>query len=102
MAGFVIVLFAAGVLSGIGMFLFAPLRPLSPFALVAVFASLGAALLCWIFGIGLERAFGESAGGIGFFGGYILGGLLGALLGYKSAVSIRIDLLKDANADRCD
>jgi hypothetical protein len=90
MMGFVFVLFVAGIIGGIVLYACSSLRHLSPFAFVPIVASLGALLLCWGLAVGLERAFAsERAGGLGFFGGYALGGILGTWLGYRLALSLR-------------
>jgi hypothetical protein len=90
MMGLVFTLFVAGIIGGVAMYALRPLRHLSPFALVPIIGSLGALLLCWGLAVGLERAFtSERAGGLGFFGGYAFGGLLGAWLGYRLALSLR-------------
>src|ERR1700730_11901751 len=90
MMGFVFVLFVAGIISGILLYAIRSLRHLSPFACVPIIASLGALLFCWGLAVGLEHAFtSERIGGLGFFGGYALGGILGAWLGYRLALSLR-------------
>ena len=75
-------IFAAGTVGGIILCVVRSLRRFAPFALVPVLAAVGSLLFCWGLAVGLERLFvSQQAGGIGFFGGYVLGGLLGAGVG---------------------
>lgn len=89
MMGLLFAVFAAGIVGGIILCLVRPLRRLAPFALVPVLAAFGSLLLCLSLGVGLERLFvSQQAGGIGFFGGYVLGGLLGAGVGTWLALKL--------------
>jgi hypothetical protein len=90
MMGFVLVLFVGGIISGVALYAFSSLRHLSPFAFVPIIASLCALVLCWGIAVGLDRAFAsERISGLGFLGGYAVGGLLSAWLGYRFALWLR-------------
>lgn len=89
MMGLLFAIFAAGVLSAMVLCLTCSLRRFAPFALVPVLAAVGSLLFCWGLGISLERLFASSqAGGIGFFTGYVFGGLLGAGAGAWLALAL--------------
>jgi hypothetical protein len=82
MMGLLFTIFAAGATGGIILSLVRSLRRFAPFALVPVLAAAGSLLSCWGLAVGLERLFAsQRAGGIGFFGGYVLGALLGTGVG---------------------
>ncbi len=86
MMGLLFVMFTAGALSAAFLFIRRPWRRFIPFVWVPILASTGALVLCWALALGLEQLFASSrAGGVGFFAGYILGGLLGGGLGYWRA-----------------
>jgi len=92
MMGFVVVLFEAGLIGGIILYFIKSLRHLSPFVLVAAAGALGAFLLFCTFTIGIESnrvAIPYSIGLSISFGGYIIGGVLGALCGCRLAIMIR-------------
>ena len=75
-------LFVAGPVSAFVLYLAPPCRYLVPFALVPVCASVGAFVLCVVLSMSLQQLFhSQQAGGLGFLGGYFLGGLLGAWAG---------------------
>src|ERR1700730_14586765 len=95
MMGFVVVLLAVGVLGGIILFTWKTLRHYSPFAPVAITGALGALILCWTLALGLERTFNSEIGGAGFFGGYAVGGAVGAWLGYRVALLLRARYRRD-------
>ena len=61
--------------------------------------ALGALALCCTLAIGLEWVFNsQTAGGIGFFGGYAFGGIVGAWGGYRAAIWIRAKIALDGDA----
>jgi len=95
MMGFVFVLFVAGSIGGGFLYAFTPLRPFSPFALAPIAGAIGALVSSCVLAIALEAAFGSLAGGLGFFGGYSCGGLVGAWLGYRRAIAIRRQIITD-------
>ncbi len=85
MLGLLFMLFVAGLLSAPVLYL-VPGRRLAPFALVPIFGAVGAFVSCVGLSIGLEQLFAsQRVGGLGFFGGYLLGGLLGASAGFRLA-----------------
>jgi len=89
MMGLLFAVFAAGIVGGIILCLVRFLRRFAPFALVPVLAAFGSLLFCWGLAVGLECLFAsQQAGGIGFFGGYVLGGLLGAGVGTWQALKL--------------
>lgn len=89
MMGLLFTVFAAGVVGGMVLCLIRSLRRHAIFALVPVLAAVGSLLFCWGLAVGLERLFASQlAGGIGFFGGYVFGGLLGAGVGAWLALAL--------------
>lgn len=87
MMGLLFVIFTIGVLCAVCLFMVRPWRRFAPFAGVPILASIGALVLSWGLAVGLEQIFAsQSAGGIGFFGGYALGAVVGAALGYWLAL----------------
>ena len=57
----------------------------------ALFAGLGALSLCVVFTlIGQQLLRSETLGGLGFFGGYVSGGLIGAAFGLHRAFQRRL------------
>jgi hypothetical protein len=78
MMGFIFALTAAGAAWVVASSAIRRFRSLRPFALVPLGAALLAFSACWALAISLEAAFGEPAGGTGFFAGYAVGGLAGA------------------------
>lgn len=87
MMGLLFAMFSVGALGVAFLFMKRSWRRLVPFAWVPVLASSGALILCWSLAVGLELLLASPrAGGIGFFAGYVLGGLLGAALGYWLAL----------------
>ena len=86
MMGFLFTLGGGGLLAAVVLAIVPAWRRWVPFALVPVLAAVGAFVSCWGLAVGLERLFASGqVGGIGFFGGYLCGGLLGAALGAWSA-----------------
>jgi hypothetical protein len=79
MMGLLFAIFAVGLLGAVVLLFVRPWRWLVPFALIPVLASVSSLLICWGLAFSLEHLFAsQKAGGIGFFGGYVCGGLLGA------------------------
>ncbi|HTV85045.1 MAG TPA: hypothetical protein VME63_06555 [Dyella sp.] len=75
MMGLLFVAFAAAPLGAAMLYFVHPRRRLLPLALIPALAAVGSLLFCWGLAVGLERFFAsQQAGGIGFFGGYVLGG----------------------------
>ena len=89
MMGFLFALVAFAVLFAAVCFATPRLRPLAPFGLFPFAAAVVAFISCWGLAVGLEQHFGENAGGVGFFGGYVFGGLTGGVLGYVAALRVR-------------
>lgn len=85
MMGLLNILFVLGPIAGVIAFLFPPIRRFAPFVFATpMFVSIVAFLSCWGFAIGLEKLLqSQTAGGMGFFGGYCFGGLAGGILGYR-------------------
>ena len=82
MMGLLFVVCAAGLLTAAILAIARPWRWCVPVALVPVLAAVGAFAFCWGLALGLERMFhSQQAGGVGFFGGYIVGGVLGGSVG---------------------
>jgi hypothetical protein len=79
MMGALAALAVCGLFVGLA-FCFSPiLRGLAPYvAIGSVAAAIGALSCSWGSAVALESLFGSTAGGIGFFSGYMLGGLAGA------------------------
>lgn len=80
--------FGAGVVA-----LFVPrLRRFSAFAfLLPLLSGIGALALAWGLAVFVEKVTGSSnAGGLGFFGGYAVGGLGGAVVGFVLARRIKV------------
>jgi hypothetical protein len=89
MMGLLFALFTIGAFGAGVLCLIAPMRRLAPFALIPVLAAVGAFVLCWGSSLAFEWIFSsERAGGIGFFSGYPLGGILGSVLGWRLALLI--------------
>lgn len=89
MMGLLFAMFMAGALGAALLFIKRPWRRFSPFAWVPILGSTGALVLCWFLAVSLEQLLASPrAGGIGFFSGYVLGGLLGAALGYWLALRL--------------
>jgi len=89
MMGLLFAAFAAGIVGGIILCVVRSLRRFAPFALVPILAAVGSLSFCWGLAVGLERLFAsEQAGRIGFLGGYVLGGLLGASVGAWLAIAL--------------
>jgi len=89
MMGLLFSVFAAGIMCGIILCVVRSWRRHAPFALVPILASVGSLTFCWGLAAGLERLFAsQRVGGIGFFGGYVLGGLLGAGVGIWLALGL--------------
>lgn len=83
MMGFLFALFVAGAGLGGVLALVPAWRRWAPLALVPTLASIGSCAAAWSGAIGLEALMrSSSAGGAGFFGGYVLGALLGAAAGW--------------------
>jgi hypothetical protein len=89
MMGALFVLFVIGLFGGVILYVSKPFRRCAPFALVPAIAAIGALILSWTLALGLERALNSVAGGYGFYGGYLLGSIFGAWLGYRFALSIQ-------------
>ena len=91
MMGFLFLLIIAGVFAGVVCLLFRRLRSWALF--VALPPILGGAFsfaLCWGLAFSIERLLhSERWAGIGFFGGYAGGGLLGAGIGLLLALKVR-------------
>jgi hypothetical protein len=82
MMGFLFMLFFGGLIAGLFLWVITPLRRFTRFALVPILASLIAFVASLGLAVSLEAISGsDSLGGLGFFGGYTLGGLGGAGLG---------------------
>ena len=71
---------------------------LAPFiGFTALFAGIGALSLCVLLTfIGQQLLHSETLGGLGFFGGYVLGGLIGAGFGLYRAFRRRLPVDADA------
>jgi len=102
MMGFLFFLFIAGIWNAIMLILLSFIKPLrflrrivACFVLIPIFSSFVSFCLSWGLSIGLEEIFSSSIGGIGFFGGYLLGLLIGACLGFY--ISYRISPFKFPN-----
>ncbi len=90
MMGFLLALIVMGIVAGLALLAIPQWRSFAGFALVPLLAGITSLCASWALGVGLEAAFNsDGAGGIGFFGGYALGGLLGAALGWAAAVRIK-------------
>ena len=89
MMGFLFALGAISVTWFVGCLVVRRLRTFAAFALVPASAAILSFIVCWGSAVLLETFLGETVAGAAFFGGYALGGLLGALGGYLSAQRIR-------------
>lgn len=86
MMGLLFTLFAVGLLGAVVLCIVPRWRWLAPLALIPVLGSVGAFALCWGLAISLEQLPNSAQlSGFGFFGGYVLGGLMGAGVGCWSA-----------------
>ncbi len=88
MMGLLFSLFVIGIIGGVISLLLPPCRRFAPLVfLVPIFTSVAAFCCSCGLAIGLEKIFqSTAAGGIGFFGGYSLGGLVGGGLGLVLAL----------------
>jgi hypothetical protein len=90
MMAFLFALIAIGSVAGLALSAIPQSRRFAGFALVPFLAGVTSLCASWGLAVGLEAAFSsDNAGGIGFFGGYMLGGLSGAALGWVAAVRIK-------------
>ena len=85
MMGFLFMMFVAGLGLGAVLALVPSWRRRAPLALIPVLASLGSCAGAWGGAVGLEALISSRAGGVGFFGGFMMGGLLGAGAGLRIA-----------------
>ena len=84
MMGFLFVLFGIGAIGGFIAALGGSTRLVFPTAVALLLGSTSSCALSWGLAVGLESLFGSSdLGGIGFFGGYAGGLLLGGLGGIQ-------------------
>ena len=94
-----LLLFVAGLLSAPVLYL-VPGRRLAPYALVPIFGAVSALVSCVGLSIGLEQLFAsQQAGGLGFIGGYLLGGLLGAGAGVRLAHRLTCRPVPNSNCE---
>jgi len=87
--GFLFALIGVAFFAGVGLFVVPQSRPFAGLALVPLLAGVTSLCASWGLAVGLEAAFSSgNAGGVGFFGGYVIGGLSGAAVGWVAAVRI--------------
>ena len=91
MMGFLFLLIIAGVFAGLACLMFRRLRSWALFvALPPILAGLLSFALCWGLSLSIEQLLhSERWSGIGFFGGYVGGGILGAGIGLLLALRAR-------------
>ena len=85
MMGLLFMLFITGLALGAVLAFVPTWRSRAPLAIIPILASLGSCAGAWGGAIGLESLISSPAGGAGFFGGYVLGGILGAGAGWRIA-----------------
>jgi hypothetical protein len=94
--GLLFALFLGGLAAGVLCFLIPRLRQWAPLvAFPSILAALLSFCLGWGLALGLEKLLhSEPLAAIGFFGGLLLGGVGGALLGLLLAVRLRRSLMR--------
>ena len=91
MMGILFLLIIVGVFAGVVCLLFRRLRSWALFvALPPVLAGAFSFALCWGLSLSIDRLFHSNRwAGVGFFGGYVVGGLLGGGIGLLLALKVR-------------
>ena len=86
MLGSAFATFWIGITLGAILYLLPSTRRSYTFAFIAISGSIGAVVSCICASLSLEHFVNPILGGYGFFGGYALGGILGAFGGLKIAL----------------